>query len=69
MEATIKDTRKVPRDSFISISTYKEVKAEIRKLAESKGSNMSKYLESLALEDLRKKGISITVKRETKIIL
>jgi hypothetical protein len=63
----MEDSR-VKKDSFISVTTYSEIKKEIKKKAKASGTTMSKYLERLMLADLQKDGISITIKAEKKLI-
>lgn len=56
------------KQAFVSVATYSEVKNELKKKVKSQGVSISKYIESLILNDLRKDGISITVKAEKKLI-
>lgn len=63
-----RESRKVAKDSFLSITTYREVKDQIKKKANSSNTTISKYIEKLVLADLQKDGVSITVKAEKKLI-
>lgn len=58
----------IVRDQYISLITYEGIKKEVRRIAQEKGISISKYVERLIVEDLKKEGVSVVLKMEKRVV-
>jgi len=58
----------IVRDQYISLITYEGIKKEVRRIAQEKGVSISKYVERLIVEDLKKEGVSVVLKMEKRVV-